>query len=123
MVLIKEIIIEKEEQLLKAMVSSDFKTLKNLLNDDLIFINHEGIVLTKDDDLKVHQSGDLKIAKLKAFDQQISIHQDTAVVSVRVTLEGLYSGQPFSGNFRYGRVWKVVNTKLQVISAHASLIK
>ncbi|MEK4487017.1 nuclear transport factor 2 family protein [Psychrobacillus sp. FSL H8-0484] len=43
----ENLIIEHEEMLRKAMLSSNLKTLDQLIHDDLIFVNHFGQILTK----------------------------------------------------------------------------
>src|SRR5690606_27860323 len=97
--------------------------LNTLLADNLTFINQDGLVLSKNDDLKVHESGHLKFLKLEAHDQKISLFGDTAIVSVSIHLSGTFSGEEFSGQFKYGRTWKMIDDKLQVIAAQCSLLK
>lgn len=119
--LTKEIIIQKEKELIDAMSASNVTQLDLLIANQMIFINQTGLVMSKSEDLKVHESGLLKISKLETSDQKIIIFDDTAVVSVSVDLHGTYSGEAFSGKFKYGRTWKVLNGKPQVISAQCSV--
>jgi hypothetical protein len=58
-------IIQYEEMLRKAMLSSDVKVLGELIHDDLIFVNHFGQILTKGADIEAHRSGVLKLLILK----------------------------------------------------------
>lgn len=62
--LIKTQILQAEERLRLAMLNSDVNTLNELLAPELIFTNHLGQVLGKQDDLNAHQSGTLKIQVL-----------------------------------------------------------
>lgn len=58
---IKTQILEAEERLRLAILSSDVNTLDELLAPELIFTNHLGQVLGKQDDLDAHQSGTLRV--------------------------------------------------------------
>jgi hypothetical protein len=55
-------ILEVEERLRQAMLASDASTLDELLAPELIFTNHLGQVLGKQDDLGAHQSGLVQIS-------------------------------------------------------------
>ena len=48
----ESLIIDYEERLRKAMLIGDVNSLDNLINDNLIFVNHFGQILTKEADLK-----------------------------------------------------------------------
>jgi Domain of unknown function (DUF4440) len=50
-------IVEVEDRLRTAMLSSDVAALNELLAPDLIFTNHLGQLLGKDDDLAAYRSG------------------------------------------------------------------
>ena len=105
------------------MLRSDIAALGELLAPDLIFTNHLGQLLGKDDDLASHRSGALKIVSLEPSEQQVRILTEVAVVSVRMQLTGSYEGAPASGDFRFTRVWsRSRQGKWQVVAAHAGLI-
>ena len=57
-------LIELEERLRQAMLRSDVGVLDELIAPDLIFTNHLGQLVSKQDDLAFHQSG---VLKLKEF--------------------------------------------------------
>ncbi|WP_239984865.1 nuclear transport factor 2 family protein [Sporolactobacillus pectinivorans] len=48
----KSEIIECEKRLQEAMLSSDVTALDELIDDDLIFVDHFGQILTKENDLE-----------------------------------------------------------------------
>jgi hypothetical protein len=62
-------IAEAEDQLRTAMLSSDVAALNELLTEDLIFTNHLGQLLGKNDDLSAYRSGVLKIVRLEPSEQ------------------------------------------------------
>ncbi|MBE9048243.1 nuclear transport factor 2 family protein [Pleurocapsales cyanobacterium LEGE 10410] len=76
-------IIEAEEQLRLAMLDSDVNVLDELLAPELIFTNHLGQVLGKQDDLTAHQSGKFKIATLTPSERCIQVIGNVAIVTVK----------------------------------------
>jgi hypothetical protein len=113
-----------EERLRLAMLASDVVVLDELISPDLMFTNHFGQVLGKQDDLALHRSGVLKFHTLEPSERQIKINGKIAVVSVRMKLSGVYDGSPFAGNLRYTRVWCLSQIEaLQIIAGHGSAVQ
>jgi len=110
-------ILKLEAQLIAAILNSDLKVLDQLLHDELIFVNHLGMVLSKKEDLAPHISGDLKITGLVASDQQLHIFIDTCAVVVTKEIRGIYLNQPFESRVKFTRVWKLFNGDWKVITA------
>jgi len=104
------------------MLQSDLAMLEKLLATDLIFTNHLGQQLGKADDLAAHKSGKVKIDEIISSEQRILISGNVAVVSVRMSISGIYDGAAASGHFRFTRVWENRDENCQVIAAHSSLI-
>jgi ketosteroid isomerase-like protein len=102
---IYEQIIQAEEQLQQAMLNSDIEVLDKLLDDDLIFINHVGQKLSKQDDINAHKSGMLKITGITTHQRTIQLEDNVAVVTVNLTINGSYGGSAASGVFIFLRVW------------------
>jgi ketosteroid isomerase-like protein len=116
-------IVDAEDRLRRAMLGSDVKTLDELLAPELMFTNHLGQKLGKEDDLSAYRSGILKVKDLQSSERQIRLLGDTAVVSVRVQLDGSYAGNPAIGDFRFTRVWALSAGKTwRVVAAHATLV-
>lgn len=93
-------IVDAEDQLRIAMLSSDVAALDELLAPELIYTNHLGQLLGKDDDLAAYRSGVLKVETLEPSEQHVRALGDVAVVSVRMQLSGTYGGAPANGDFR-----------------------
>jgi ketosteroid isomerase-like protein len=111
-----------EQQLLDAMFASDVPALEALLADELVFITHTGVLANKHTDLDAHRSGLLQLTELSSSEEQIRIYGTTAVVTLRLELEGTFDGEAFAGNFRYTRVWAQTAGRWQVVSAHVSQV-
>ena len=112
-----------EEQLKDAMLNSDTDVLDQLLSPELIFTNHLGQLMTKQDDLNAHRSGLLKIDKIELGDRHIKLLGNVAVVAVQARIHGHYKGESSASEFRFTRVWsKNASDKWQVAVAHSSLV-
>jgi ketosteroid isomerase-like protein len=121
--LIKTQILQAEERLRLAMLGSDVNTLDELLAPELIFTNHLGQVLGKQDDLNAHQSGKLKVQVLTPSEQHIQLRENVAIVTVRVHLIGSYAGIASDHDFRFTRIWTLSTIgKWQVVAAHSSVV-
>ncbi len=118
----KNEILAVEEKLKLAMLSSDVDALDELLSPGLIFTNHLGQVISKQNDLEAHRKGDFKINKLSLSDQVMKFSGEVAIVSVLTNISGSYKGQPTSANFRFTRVWGKESGAWQISAGHSSLV-
>lgn len=115
-------ILEIENRLLEAMKKSDVEILDQLLHDDLLFVLPSGEVITKEMDLETHKSGNLVLEEITSAIEAIKQIGENVVVTLSSTISGTMSGQKFEGNFRYLRVWKIVDNQLKVIAGSCSAI-
>ncbi|MBI3560498.1 MAG: nuclear transport factor 2 family protein, partial [Gammaproteobacteria bacterium] len=100
-------ILELEERLRQAMLRSEVRVLDELIAPELIFTNHLGQLITKQDDLAMHQSGVLQLKELSPSEQHIQLNHGFAVVSVLMHLLGAYESTSIDFSIRYTRVWAV----------------
>jgi ketosteroid isomerase-like protein len=104
------------------MLNSDVTALDELLADELIFTNHLGQTMTKQDDLDAHRSGFVKIETIDLSEQRIKIAGDIAIVSVLSNICGEFGGTKAETALRFTRVWqKRASDCWQVIAAHSSV--
>lgn len=118
----KKKIIELEERLRLAMLNSDISELDELISPNLLFTNHLGVLISKEDDLRAHASKAFVFESLNLSESKILIHGESAIVSVKAENQGYYNGQPANGRFRFTRVWSNTSGKWQVIAGHSSVI-
>lgn len=118
----KETIVDLEERLRLAMLNSDTAELNELISGDLLFTNHAGMVLTKEQDLKAHTSKIVEFTSLELSDFRIKELNESAIVSVKADIQGFYNGEPANGCFRFTRFWSNVSGSWQVIAGHSSVI-
>lgn len=117
-------ILRVEGELEAAMLTSDVSVLDRLLSPKLIFTNHLGQRLFKDDDLQAHRTRALRISYMIRSEQDLLLLDGAAVVSVRTKIGGTYGGTSADGVFRFTRVWApgVDGADWQVMAAHSTLV-
>ncbi len=86
----ESLIIDYEERLREAMLIGDVNSLDNLINDNLIFVNHIGQILTKEADIEAHRSGVLTFTDIKILDQKVILLENSAVTVTRAALKGIF---------------------------------
>ncbi|MCB0649093.1 MAG: nuclear transport factor 2 family protein [Saprospiraceae bacterium] len=109
-------IFEVEQQLLEAMKKSDLETLEHLLHDDLLFVLPTGVVITKNMDLETYRSESIVFEEIESSIETMRIIDETAIVTLFSKLKGKMNDQSFGGQFRYIRVWKVVEGSIKIIA-------
>lgn len=116
-------IVEAEERLRLAMLDSDVRVLDELLAPELVFTNHLGQVLGKQDDLAAHQSGKFKIKALTPSECHIQLMGNVALVTLKVHLIGSYAGVGFDNNWRFTRIWTLSSSGTwHIVAAHSSVV-
>lgn len=113
---------ELEEKLRLAMLNSDVSVLDELISSDLLFTNHLGVLVSKQEDLDAHSRKAFVFDELNLSDSKILPQVNSAIVSVKAEIKGTYNGQRANGTFRFTRVWLNTSSKWQVVAAHSSLI-
>jgi hypothetical protein len=116
-------IIELEERLRQAMLHSDVVELDALIAPELLFTNHLGQIISKQEDLDAHRSGKFKFTEITPSDRQIQLNDGFAVVSVLMYILGSYEGTPVEQDIRFTRVWAISTSgSIQIIAGHTSAI-
>jgi ketosteroid isomerase-like protein len=118
----KKKISELEEKLRLAMLNSDVSTLNELISPELLFTNHLGALVSKEEDIRAHSSKAFVFNKLNLSDSKILVQDNSAVVSVKAVINGTYNGQPANGTFRFTRFWTNTSGKWQVVAGHSSVV-
>jgi hypothetical protein len=116
-------IIEIEERLRRAMLNSDVAELDALIAPELIFTSYLGQLVSKQQDIAIHQSGMLKFSALMPSEQYIQPNEGFSVVSVKMHILGSYEGAEIDQHYRFTRVWAISSAgSLQVIAGHVCVI-
>ncbi len=112
-----EDVVEAENKLFSAQLTSNVDALDLLLHDDLIAVSPTGEIVTKEMDLASHRAKTMIIEDASTEIDDIKIMGDTALSIVTMTAKGKVMGTPLEGKFRYFRVWKRFDGALKVIGA------
>ena len=119
----KNLISEKESELLTAFQSCDLDTLDKLIHETALFVLPNGLTVTKSKVLDSYRSGNTAMTSMKASDQIIMLTDKTAVVSVNLEMYGKYNDTIISQQFRYIRVWELIDNSWKVIAVSGVPIK
>jgi ketosteroid isomerase-like protein len=106
-----------ELQLQQAMVKNDVQALERLIHDDLVFIDVEGNVQGKRDDIDSHASGAVVQTAVEFVEEPVmQLHGETAVVAVKAHVKVQLQGNPVEALCRYLRVWLFQDERWQILS-------
>lgn len=116
-------IIDVEERLAATMRGSHVAELEGLLSPRLTFVGLEGSLVDKTADLAAHRNGVIRIDRLEFVERGVQLYGGFAVVNAVAEMRGRYGGQPFSGRFRYKRVWHLDDGRWQVVAGQVCAVK
>lgn len=106
-----------EQHLQQAMVNNDIQALERLIHDDLVFIDVEGNVQGKRNDIDSHASGAVVQTAVEFVEEPIiQLHGEIAVVAVKAQVHVRLQGNPVEAFCRYLRVWLFEDDRWQIIS-------
>lgn len=83
-----------------AELRGDVAFLERVLADDFVGIGPLGFMLTKQEWLARHQSGDLKYASFTVDEVAVRVYGEAALVTCRQRQQATYRGTPVPGEFR-----------------------
>jgi hypothetical protein len=105
-----------------AELRGDSAFLERTLSDDFIAIGPLGFMLTKEEWLARHSSGDLKYESFTLDEVKVRVYNDAAVLTGRQVQNVAYRGNPIQGQFRTTLVfvrlqgqWRLVSLQLSAI--------
>jgi hypothetical protein len=112
-----------ERRLQAAQLASDVIALGELLDEDAIFTGPDGNLYTRDDDLRVHGTGQQVMTRVDEHDLRVSTFGDDIGVTFFLgTLEGTVGDAPIKARMRYTRTWRHDDTGRRINAAHASFL-
>ncbi len=111
-----------EQQWRDAILSKDPSAEAALLADSYVGIGPDGTIASKSEELQARANGQEHLEKYEVEERKIRIYGSTAVVTSKVRIQGMYSGQPILGEYRYTRVWSLSHGQWRIVSFEASRI-
>ena len=105
-----------------AELRGDTAFLETLLADDFIGIGPLGFMLSKQEWLARHRSGDLKYEAFSLDEVKVRVYNDAAILIGRQVQNAAYRGNPIQGQFRTTLVfvqqleqWRLAGLQLSTI--------
>ena len=111
-----------EEQWRAAVLAGDTAVMSTLLADSYVGIGPDGTIAGKAQELQARSSGQDHVQRFDVEDRNIRLYGATSVVTSRVRVEGVYSGQPLLGEYRYTRVWTLSHGQWRIVSFEANRV-
>ena len=101
-----------------AELRGDTAFLENILADDFIGIGPLGFLLTKQEWLARHQSGDMKYDVHTLDEVRVRAYPEAAIVIGRLTQEATYRGNPMNAQLRTTLVFVHQQGQWQLAGLH-----
>ena len=115
-------IVDLEARLRDAQLAADVEALRELIDDDLLFVGPDGRLATKSQDLEAHSSGTVRFREHVPEELHVRrVGSDVAVTGLRARLVVEVFGALNRGTFQYTRVWaRDLNAPWRVVGGHVS---
>jgi hypothetical protein len=112
-----------EQQFFSSLTSADIDTLEQILAIDFLVIDvMSGSEVTRDAFMDVLRSGILKFEVIQALEKRVRLYDDTAIVTGRTQMSGMFRGERFTLNSRYTHVYVELHGRWQLVSAQGTQI-
>ena len=105
-----------------AELRGDTAFLESTLTDDFIGIGPLGFMLTKQEWLARHRSGDLKYESFNLDEVKVRVYNDAAILIGRQVQKAAYRGNPIQGQFRITLVFVQLQGQWRLASLQLSTI-
>ncbi len=119
---VEQELIKLEKGWIDALVRHDWAFIDRILADDYTTTDSEGVILNKDQEMAVIESGEEAITSAAADDFRVRVYGDAAVVTFRWTYKGQVRGKETTGQERYTDTWIRRGGQWQCLAIHASRI-
>ncbi len=103
-------------------LSANVAGLEKLLADDWLLTHSDGRVQSKREYLNELRTGSRSNQAIANQSVVVRLYGDSAVVTGTSVQSGLSNGQPWSGRFRFTRVWIRRSGQWLMVSSHSSRI-
>jgi ketosteroid isomerase-like protein len=102
--------------------SGDSRFIDEILTDDFIGIGPLGFVLSKNEWIERHRSGDLKYESLDLKEISVRVYNDAAILVGRQEQKAAYKGNSINAQFRISLVFVKQSGKWQIAGLQLSAI-
>ena len=105
-----------------ALIKHDWAFIDQILADDYITINSDGVVSTKAQEMASLKSGDVVVTSAVADDFRVRVYGDAAVVTFRYTGKSQTKGKDTSAQERITDTFIKLAGRWQVVAEHVTKI-
>ena len=113
---------KKAHEYAEALTKRDVKALDEIWSPNYTFVNPRGELLSKAQRIANVQSGTTEFQKMNPQKERLNVHGNFAVEVGRIVVEGEYSGQESSGEYRYTTVWVKMQERWRMLANQITLI-
>lgn len=107
----------------QAEQNKDVNALANLLADDIVYVDYDGSISTKQALLADVKSADVTGEQINNEGVSVHMHGNNVAVSTGIYRDkGMEKGKPFSRRGRFTNVWMNQNGKWECIASQSTLI-
>ena len=110
------------QQAAEMQVKNDAAAAARLLADEYIFLQADGAITNKVQNVAGIGSPDFKCQSMKTEDVQVKVYGDVALVYGRAIMEATIKGKPIGGEFLYSDVWVKRAGRWQTVHSQATLL-
>lgn len=118
-------LMQLERDIGRANVERDAAFFERVEADEFIFTDSGGGITLKKEDVggvKAPANPDSKLLSYEVDDMKVTLYDDTAVVTGRVTQKGVFKGQEWTGQSRFTDVFVWRDKRWQLVAGHSSRI-
>lgn len=106
-----------------AMVQMNIDALAKIEADDFTFVSPDGSIMTKEEDLAVLRSGDIKYESVGLEGQSVRMYGDTGIVTGQANVKGRYRTFDISGAYRYTVIFARRAQRWQAVASQMTRIQ
>lgn len=101
-------------------IRKDAAVAERLLADEYVFIQADGQVSNKAQNVEILRSPDFECQALTTDDVQVRVYDHTALIMGRAHFKATYKGEDVGGEFRYTDVWVKRAGRWQNVASQAT---
>jgi len=96
--------------------------VERIYADDLVFINADGSVTNKSDEVAAIKSGEIKFESIEMSDVKVQDLSSVAVVTGKLVERVRYKTTDLSGTYRFTDVWAKRHGRRRIVAGHESRV-
>jgi ketosteroid isomerase-like protein len=116
----EEVVLRVQREWMEAVRDKDVAALDRILADDYTYTDSRGRVSNKADNLRQARAVGGRMKAFHTSDAKARVYGDLAIVTGRMRIEGVASGQPYDAEVRFTDILARIDGRWRAVAAHAS---